>query len=638
MSTTFKKTIAGVAMLAMLALLAPTVKAETSLEALTNQLAALQAQIAALTGGSTSCTAFGVSAVVRQGMTGANVVAVQKAVNHTGAATLSTDGSFGPMTKDGVMKAQVKVGAGADGVWGPNTQAKYMAWVNSSCADDDSNDDSNDDDSNDDGPLTGGAGSITVTSSSEFSGEDVGEGAEDVGVLAFEVEADEESDVEITSVKVEFEQTVSTNSEDLSDYADSVSIWLDGEMVGEADADDFNEVTSNDSWTKSITLNDAVIDAGDEMEFTVAVTASNNLDSGDINDDAWTADVLNVRFEDADGVVTTEDTDSDTLEKDFDFDSFATATGLELKVSLNDEEDAVNEAHVIDVDDTTDTNDVAILAFTMEADGESDIHVTEVPVLVTVTGSTDVDDMITGITLWMGDDQIGSESVTSTSSTNVYTFDDLDIDIAEGETEEFWVKVDLKSTGDVDLDAGDTIMADLDSTRVDLIEAEDESGEDLTSSELTGSADGEASTVLATGIFAEFVDTSYTVTAVDGGADVINFEIVFDVTAFDTDAFVDGSAITDEAGGATYQNILGDGFVATAVLDSDADDASNTTFQVDEGTTKRFTLTVSGVGTGAFAQASLESILYATTAIDGDTLYTYNMGDFESQSVFVSGS
>ena len=36
---------------------------------------------------------------------------------------------------------------------------------------------------------------------STYSNEEVGEGAEDVEIAAFEIEADDESDVEITSVK-----------------------------------------------------------------------------------------------------------------------------------------------------------------------------------------------------------------------------------------------------------------------------------------------------------------------------------------------------------------------------------------------------------------------------------------------------
>lgn len=616
----FIKTLAVFALVAGFAL-APQVKAATTAEL----IADLQAQLAALMGTTTttSSCSYTHTVTLKVGSTGSQVSAMQAVVG------ASADGNFGPMTKAKVQAFQMSKGLTADGVVGPMTGAAIAASCTTTTTTTTT--------TTNNGPLQGGAGSITVDDSSEFSAEEVGEGEEDAGVLAFTVEADDESDVEITSVKVEMVESGSTSSEDLTDYAESVSIWFDGEKVGEADADDFSE--SSDVWTKSISLDGAVIEAGDEMEFTVAVTALNNLDSGDHDSDAWTADVLNVRFEDADGVVTTEDTDSDSLEKTFDFASFAAATNLELNVALNNDEDAINESHVIDVDDSDDTDDVAILAFTMEADGDSDINVSDIPVLVTVTGALNVDDMITGITLWMGDDQIGSESVgSSVSATETYTFDDLDIDIAEGEQEEFWVKVDFKSTGDVDLDNGDSISAQLASTQVDAIEAEDETGEDLGTTELTGTAVGEAHTVLDTGIMAEFVSTDYTVSAVDGGADVINFEIVFDVSAFDGDAFVDGSSITDEAGGATYQNILGDGFVATATLESNADDAANSTFRVDEGTTERFTLTVSGVGTGAFAQASLESILYATTAIDGDSLYTYNMGDFESQSVFVSGT
>lgn len=645
MTTTLKKSLAAVALLgAVFAFSATTVKADT-LSDLTAQLAALQAQIAALTGGSTSCTTFGLP----------GVMGIQKAVNHMGyAPALTTDGVSGPKTKAGIMWAQAKLGVTADGVWGNISNSAYVAWVASNCGDDDNGDDDNGDDDN--GPLSGGAGSITVDDSSEFSGEEVGEGEEDAGVLAFTVEADDESDVEIQSVKVEFDQATTADSEDLSDYADSVSIWLDGEMVGEADVEDFNEVTSTDSWTKSITLDGAVIEAGDEMEFTVAVTASNNLDGSDIDTDAWTADVLQVRFEDGDGVVTTEDTDSDSLEKSFDFASFATATGLELRVELNGDEDATNESRVIEVDDSSDTDDVAILAFTMEADGESDINVSEVPVLLTVTGALNVDDMITGVTLWMGDEQIGSESVgSSVSATETYTFDNLDIDIAENESEEFWVKVDLKSTGDVDLDNGDTISAQLTATQVDAIEAEDGSGEDLEAADLVGTAVGEAHTVYDGAFAFELTSTNDVISqsadpATSGSDTTATFTMVYEITAFDEAAVnidktcgEDGSQTADE--GVSYIVSDAGNNSSSCSISSTADTATGDSdaWTVAAGQSETFTLTVAVTSSAdSFAKVYLESINWESDTTTPDTspdlFFTSGLGedDTSTDTVFLN--
>ncbi|MCA9356542.1 hypothetical protein KC852_03410, partial [Candidatus Nomurabacteria bacterium] len=65
---------------------------------------------------------------------------------------------------------------------------------------------------------------------------------------------------------------------------------------------------------------------------------------------------------------------------------------------------------------------------------------------------------------------------------------------------------------------------------------------------------------------------------------------------------------------------------------------ANTTFKVDEGTTERFTLTMSGAGDDVFANGALESVLYALTAIDGDVVYNFSMEEFTTDNVFLSGN
>ncbi|MSR71727.1 MAG: hypothetical protein EXS50_03685 [Candidatus Taylorbacteria bacterium] len=488
-------------------------------------------------------------------------------------------------------------------------------------------------------PLTGGAGDITVSDLATYSSEEVGEGEDDVNLLAFEVEADDESDVEITSVKVELFQGTGADSEDLTDYADNVSVWMGSTKVGEVDSDSFSE--NSDEYTKSISLDNAVVKAGATNKFYVAVSALTNLDSGDIDTDTWFVGVSAVRFVDAEGVTTTESltldigdaTVDDTLEEAFDFTDFATATDVELKVALNNDDDDINEAHVINVDATDDTDDVEVLSFTLEADGDSDINVTEIPVLVTTTGETDEAVIVIEAKLWMDGEEMATEDVPTGGA---ITFEDLDIDINAGDEVELMVTVSLQDVGGA-LDDGDTVKVELTATEVDAIDAEDESGETLGAADLTGTAAGEAHATYDIGMNAKFVSSSAEITNSDTAAipDRGTFKIVFDVTAFDGDVYVDGTDIANEAGGATYQNILVDGGVGTGVVTSNADDAANTTFLVEEGTTERFTLTLDAAGTNAFAKASLESILYALTAIDGDVLYTFNMADYETDSIFL---
>ena len=617
--------------------------------------------------------ACSITMTLREGSKGEEVKCLQAAV---GAIA---DGNFGPATKAKVATWQASVGLPVDGVFGPMSLAKWMGGgsmggsypagcsssagysttTGASCASSGSypagcsstvgyssttgakcSDGST---SSSNGALTGGAGSVTVNDSSEYSSEEVGEGEEDVEVLQFSVEADDESDVEVTSVKVEFVQGTAADSEDLSDYAEEVTVWFGGKKVGSADASDFSE--NADVYTKSISLDGAVVRAGDEEDFVVAVSGLSNLDSGDIDTDAWTVDVLNVRFEDAEGVVTTEDTDADGLEKTFDFASFATAADVGLKISLGDEE--INDARAINVDDSDTTDNVELLAFEMEAEG-SDIVVDSLPVTVTTTETTgnDPDDLISTLYLYADGVKIGTESLVTTDgddSAEVVVFDDLDYTIEKGDTLEFIVKAKLKSTGST-LDDGDTIQVTFGETQTDLstFDADDEEGEALVDADITGTATGDAHGVYDVGISAKFVSASATATpsGVATVDDTGTFKVLFDVTAFDSDVYVDGTVIADETGGATYQNIEATTTsVGAGVIEcSSCTAAANTTFKVSEGQTKRFTVTVAGSGADIFASASLESILYALTPVDGDLLYTFNMTDFKTDSVWLDSN
>jgi peptidoglycan hydrolase-like protein with peptidoglycan-binding domain len=90
--------------------------------------------------GGSSCDTYGTSAIVRVGSRGSNVEAIQMAMNqildlsgNNSMAPLAVDGIFGPLTKGVVQYFQGIIGTPADGVWGPNTQAAYLAYVANNC-------------------------------------------------------------------------------------------------------------------------------------------------------------------------------------------------------------------------------------------------------------------------------------------------------------------------------------------------------------------------------------------------------------------------------------------------------------------------------------------------------------------------
>ncbi|MBX4187719.1 MAG: hypothetical protein KW793_01125 [Candidatus Doudnabacteria bacterium] len=497
------------------------------------------------------------------------------------------------------------------------------------------------------GNLSGNAGDITISQTSDFGAEEVGEGEEEIGVLSFEVEADDESDVEVTSVKVELKQTDTDVSQDLEDYMSEVQVMMGDNVVGTADVDDFNE-TSN-IFTKTISLDCAVIRADETEQFSISVSAVDQLDSTDIADENFEVELQNVRFEDADGVTTTESVSTDSIDETFDFVDFATAADVELSVSLTDGEEDINESHNIVVDEDEATDDVAILAFSLEAEGDSDIWVDEIPVLLTSSDS-DVDTVVTSADLYHGTTLIDSKNVSSSSTTASVTFDDLDMTIDAGDTEDFVVKVNVKAADSSNYAEGATLKAELTSTQVDAIDAEDEEGDDVTTTDLTGSALGEAHSFFSNGISVEVNSADSDVTSNDGaGDDSVAF--TWDITITnngDDDVYINSdvadivssSSGTDvdivytvEDGSATLGSFSGtitDDTSATEVTGASGDFSGETFFKISSGSSEDFTITLTATNTSGSAQArAMLSDIEWTTDVDGgvEQSYTATLAD-----------
>jgi hypothetical protein len=495
------------------------------------------------------------------------------------------------------------------------------------------------------GGLSGTVGSLDYTLVAGISSEEIGEDEDDVKVAGLELDADDsESDVRITAVKLQFARGTAAAATDLEDVASEVTIWFGTTKVATVDAEEFND--DNDE-EKTISLSgNVIVRKGDSENLYVALSGVSNLDSGDV-DDTWTVDFEQVRFVDAQGATTTED--PGTAARTFSFTTFAAANDVELSVGLNSDEEDVNLAHVINVDDTDDTDAVALLAFELEAEGDSDVTVTELPVLVTVTGAGNVDDMISTLDLYHGTTKIDTQSIPSSAgTTEVVTFEDLDVTVDAGDTEEFWVKATFISTADA-LDEGDTIKVELDSTRVDLIEAEDETGEDLGTGDLTGSASGEASVVYDIGFNLEFVSATETKTVTadtSGTGDQGQFVIKYKITAFDGDIYIDNTCVEDNDGSEvatatsysiTNPTLNSTSCVQTATGSTTHSDVANT-FLVREGETETFTLTVNATAVSdGFAQVSLEAIGWDDAAGGDDNVYTFDLpGIYKTDPLFLN--
>lgn len=506
--------------------------------------------------------------------------------------------------------------------------------------------------------LTGAAGSVeSFTAISSLSGEEVGE-SETVEIAGVEVEADSGSDLALTAVRLDF--STQPGNDDLQDFITEVMIKLDGKVVATVDADEFN---NDNEWTKTVSLSSgAIILKGETKDLTVAVTGVNNVDSDDAGDD-WALDFLTVRYVDAQGASITDTVTYTPVT--WDVNTFATAVGVELKVTTGVE--AVNESHVINVDDTDETSLVSILSFNLEAEG-SDITIDDFPINFDISSTTgNIDSIASTVYLFADGVEVGSESMTATAGADeTITFDNIDYTIDKDDTVAFLVKADFNDTDAATFDEGTTISAQVSATERNAIVADDSTGERIADADATGTAVGEAHSLYDIGISVEFVSNSETMTPGADGTiddDTVTLKLVFDVTAFDGTVYVSNSATpTTAADGAVTAIDVDDGGVlyryeidgtATVSLMSDAVSKVDSTGTVDDdavdeytftdGEKTRVTLTVTRANAAAEAlsdgyhELQLVAIGWSTTQ-DDDTMnvYEFNLDVFKTDPIFAN--
>lgn len=508
------------------------------------------------------------------------------------------------------------------------------------------------------GALQGGAGSISDADYvSGLSSEEVGEDQEDVEVAGLVLEADDGSDIELTAVNLNFSPGAGVGSNDFDEYADEVSIWLDGEELARVDASDFQD---DQLFNRTISLDSGgIIRSGDEGDLVVAVTAVSNIDSTDAGD-TWNLEFESVRFRDAQGAsITDSDTGdiNDATGRNFTFDTFATANDVELKATACDD----TPEGVVNVDSSSDTNGVDILCFTLEAEG-GDIHLEDLPItLATSTGNTadTVAEMLNSVTVTVGGDEwsedISAASVGAAGAT--ITFDDFDYDLSDGDEVDVVVSADINDTQAGEFVDGDALTASFTASNRNVLTAEDESGEDLVAGDRTGTGLGEALAFYDVGIMVSLVSTDREVTsdADTANTDTGTFTIVFNVEAFDGTVYVaDTSDVTTDAttNNATIDETLYrllNGGVATAVglsdavsysTDDGASDSTNGNIQLEDGESTDISLIVSRTNTaanpGGIMQLFLQAIAWSSTDLTGDSstdqysVFDFNLEDYKT--------
>lgn len=577
----------------------------------------------------------------------------------------ATTGYFGQQTKMAVAAYQTSVGLPNQGFFGPLTMAKIAMGGGAVVTVDPSTCPSwatctakpgttpSTPSTPSNGALTGGAGDITVSEKSSGTEDEILEGDSDVKVLGFEVEADG-SDIAVTSVRVEFDHTGS-GSERLDRYVDEISIMYAGKVVGTANVDDFSE--NSDVYSRNISVNNAIVRDDKTGQFYVVISAVNNIDSDDIGEN-WVVGVGQIRFEDATGAILTDTTGDGVsggdngITETFSFEDLSSSGDIELSISEDDED--VNETHTVSVDDSSDTNDVDILSFALDAEG-SDITVNTLSFGVTSNSGTGVTEIANDFRLMMGSEEVGTLTIDKdcdggsdgfASSTDeaicvvVSDLDDDDVMIEAGKKVAFMLVADINdvdggfSSGD---DLSVTLNSDVTLSSNGHVDADDENGDALTISELSGSADSSTIDFLSSGITVSTTGkTATTDTKVSDVAtdDEGNFTITFDVKAIEDDAFIElGSATrgtTESNTGANY--VIQDepnsyaatttGTISLANLERVSGGTLSGEFvKITSGQTATFKLTVDfnagqPTGTSIGYRLRLYSVNSAATAID----------------------
>ncbi|MCU0678478.1 MAG: hypothetical protein MUF19_02745 [Candidatus Pacebacteria bacterium] len=577
------------------------------------QMNALQGQ-----GGTSSSVASGVCPFtwtrdLKTGATGADVMKLQQFLNANADTRVAASGAgsvgaetefFGPATAAAVSKFQVMHRAdiltpagltNPTGFFGPSTRAKVNALCVAGGATDEDEDEDDEDTAS--GDLSGEASLNTIEIADGDESDEVEEGSEDIAVAEITVEF-EDGDASISRLDLALERDSGENGDvDPWDVFQTVTLWVDGDMVAEFDASNEDDYLDEDDGSIRFAGLDIVAMEDEELVITVGVTVNESVDGVAAGDDeSWNIGVGAIRFFDADGVATTEDDSygNDLIDisgttlsspiAEFNIEEAGAGDDLDLE-SSNEDPDATTIG--LDEDDNT---EAGIFAFELSAeDSDGDVVLNEITVYATSTVASNMDDLVNDFRLEIGGDSFDAESYTGTGSTVTLVFDidgDFTIDADAVETAMLYADFeDMESN-----DEGSTIQAQVLASGIDA--EGDVSGEDVA---VDGSSvSGEVHTLRTEGIDVEVTEDSATSETIDGADnDFGEYEIEVEISAFGEDAYIANTG----ANAFTYQIENSSGAVvatgtATSSTISSSADLEGSYYEIADGSTETFTFRV----------------------------------------------
>lgn len=603
-NTAISKLFVAFVAAAMLFTLATPAKAATAAE-LQAQIDALMAQIAGLSGGSSSSAACTFTRALTVGSEGEDVKCLQAYLTpmyFTNAA--GATGYFGPVTAAAVAAWQTANGVTpAAGYFGSVSQAKYNALMAATPSTDDSDDSDSDTSS---GDLSGEA-SLENFEIDDADESDVEEGDEEIAVAEVTVEFTD-GDAEISRLDLAFTDSEGTDS-DAWDVFQSFALLVDGEVVAEESASDEDDYLGDeDLGVIRFADLDIVGMEDEEVVITVAATINSNLEAAELGE--WDVDGVAVRFFDADGVASTEDTAPVTDDTaTFNIEVEGAGDDLDLKSSANDID---STTLALDENDSTEHE---VFVFKLDADdSDGDVTLENVTIDLVLSSSTrDLNEVVKDVMIEIDGESFSADDFDGTADTEAVDFDiNGDVTIDAGEEVEVTVTVEFEDMDSASNLQGVTLTASVDTADID---AEGESGETVT---IGGSdQDGNAQTLRSEGLVLDITSITETKSTKSVGStdlDYGTFVFKFDVSAFGEDFYM------DEDADVVNFDLNIDGVASTtgytATLDiADADDAATADWMISEGETVTLTLTVE---TNTFHSGSAEVVINSVDYSAGD--------------------
>ena len=212
-------------------------------------------------------------------------------------------------------------------------------------------------------------------------------------------------------------------------------------------------------------------------------------------------------------------------------------------------------------------------------------------------------------------------------------------------------------------------LGETETDQANLVDVEDESGTQLQDADISGQVTAGPHSLFAAGINVTFVSSNATTDGASAGTatgdDTGIYEIVFDVTSFGDDVFIDGDVIASTTANAIVAGADGiiwgtttnssatttfDSIVSFAILEAEGFEGSSSSapdvtttgalsYGVPEGETRRFKLKINlGPVTGDVqAGIRLRGISWDTDSGDThDNLYNFNLGRFRTDTIFLN--